>query len=148
MFYFLYSIFDTLLEWVGLKTEEKSNGLNDLLRESIYSDIEYDKRYIESRKKRSKYNSIYDIYKILDKDYGLKLPMFGDSLNILSWFTETIDGFTEENNVEEKVKLLLLKVEYEKWSDITKREKHLSLKESLLDDSLTVDDYIEIMNEC
>ena len=46
MFYFLYSIFDTLLEWVGLKTEEKSNGLNDLLRESIYSDIEYDKRYI------------------------------------------------------------------------------------------------------
>ena len=25
MFYFLYSIFDTLLEWVGLKTEEKSN---------------------------------------------------------------------------------------------------------------------------
>ena len=74
--------------------------------------------------------------------------MFGDSLNILSWFTETIDGFTEEKNVEEKVKLLLLKVEYEKWSDITKREKHLSLKESLLDDSLTVDDYIEIMNEC
>ena len=148
MFYFLYSIFDTLLEWVGLKTEEKSNGLNDLLRESIYSDIEYDKRYIESRKKRYKYNSIYDIYKILDKDYGLKLPMFGDSLNILSWFTETIDGFTEEKNVEEKVKLLLLKVEYEKWSDITKREKHLSLKESLLDDSLTVDDYIEIMNEC
>lgn len=148
MFSFLYTILDSILEWTGFKSVEPAKGMSDVLRESLCSHIEHDKSYIESRKKHSKYKDIHQIYDILTKDYGLKLPVFGTSLNLIDWFNEQINEYTETKQSEKKVKLLLLKVEYQKWIDITKRDNQLKLKESLLEDSITLEDFIEIMNEC
>ena len=51
MFSFLYTIFDTILDWIGLKDSGYSNkGLDDVMRESLYEHIQYDKEYIENRK--------------------------------------------------------------------------------------------------
>ncbi len=148
MFSFLYTIFDTILDWIGLKNSTYSNkGLNDVMRESLYEHIQYDKEYIENRKSFSKYTDINEIYEILIKDYNLTLPIFTESDNLIEWFNESIAEATETKNIENKIKLLLLKVEYEKWRDIQKRDTYMRMKESLLDEDLSIDDYIEIMNE-
>ena len=148
MFSFLYTIFDTILDWIGLKNSTYSNkGLNDVMRESLYEHIQYDKEYIENRKSFSKYTDINEIYDILIKDYNLTLPIFTESDNLIEWFNESIAEATETKNIENKIKLLLLKVEYEKWRDIQKRDTYMRMKESLLDEDLSIDDYIEIMNE-
>ena len=148
MFSFLYTIFDTILDWIGLKNSTYSNkGLNDVMRESLYEHIQYDKEYIENRKSFSKYTDINEIYDILIKDYNLTLPIFTESDNLIEWFNESIAEATETKDIEKKIKLLLLKVEYEKWRDIQKRDTYMRMKESLLEEDLSIDDYIEIMNE-
>ena len=148
MFSFLYTIFDTILDWIGLKNSTYSNkGLNDVMRESLYEHIQYDKAYTENRKSFSKYTDINEIYDILIKDYNLTLPIFTESDNLIEWFNESIAEATETKDIEKKIKLLLLKVEYEKWRDIQKRDTYMRMKESLLEEDLSIDDYIEIMNE-
>ena len=148
MFSFLYTIFDTILDWIGLKDSGYSNkGLDDVMRESLYEHIQYDKEYIENRKSFSKYNDIYEIYDILEKDYNLILPKLTESDNLIDWFNESIAEATETKDINKKIKLLLLKVEYEKWRDIQKRDTSMRMKESLLGENLSIDDYIEIMNE-
>ena len=148
MFSFLYTIFDTILDWIGLKNSTYSNkGLNDVMRESLYEHIQYDKEYIENRKSFSKYTDINEIYDILIKDYNLTLPIFTESDNLIEWFNESIAEATETKDIEKKIRLLLLKVEYEKWRDIQKRDTYMRMKESLLDEDLSIDDYIEIMKE-
>ena len=148
MFSFLYTIFDTILDWIGLKDSGYSNkGLDDVMRESLYEHIQYDKEYIENRKSFSKYNDIYEIYDILEKDYNLILPKLTESDNLIDWFNESIAEATETKDINKKIKLLLLKVEYEKWKDIQKRDTSMRMKESLLGENLSIDDYIEIMNE-
>ena len=148
MFSFLYTIFDTILDWIGLRDSGYSNkGLDDVMRESLYEHIQYDKEYIENRKSFSKYNDIYEIYDILEKDYNLILPKLTESDNLIDWFNESIAEATETKDINKKIKLLLLKVEYEKWRDIQKRDTSMRMKESLLGENLSIDDYIEIMNE-
>lgn len=148
MFSFLYTIFDTILDWIGLKDSGYSNkGLDDVMRESLYEHIQYDKEYIENRKSFSKYNDIYEIYDILEKDFNLILPKLTESDNLIDWFNESIAEATETKDINKKIKLLLLKVEYEKWRDIQKRDTSMRMKESLLGENLSIDDYIEIMNE-
>tara|TARA_B000000557_G_scaffold14047_1_gene11059 strand:+ start:359 stop:808 length:450 start_codon:yes stop_codon:yes gene_type:complete len=148
MFSFLYTIFDTILDWIGLKDSGYSNkGLDDVMRESLYEHIQYDKEYIENRKSFSKYNDIYEIYDILEKDFNLILPKLTESDNLIDWFNESIAEATETKDINKKIKLLLLKVEYEKWRDIQKRDTSMRMKESLLGEDLSIDDYIEIMNE-
>ena len=148
MFSFLYTIFDTILDWIGLKDSGYSNkGLDDVMRESLYEHIQYDKEYIENRKSFSKYNDIYEIYDILEKDFDLILPKLTESDNLIDWFNESIDEATLTKDINKKIKLLLLKVEYEKWRDIQKRDTSMRMKESLLGEDLSIDDYIEIMNE-
>lgn len=148
MFSFLYTIFDTILDWIGLKDSGYSNkGLDDVMRESLYEHIQYDKEYIENRKSYSKYNDIYEVYDILEKDFDLILPKLTDSDNLVDWFNESISEATETKDINKKIKLLLLKVEYEKWRDIQKRDTSMRMKESLLGEDLSIDDYIEIMNE-
>ena len=148
MFSFLYTIFDTILDWIGLKNSTYSNkGLNDVMRESLYEHIQYDKEYIENRKSFSKYTDINEIYDILIKDYNLTIPIFTESDNLIEWFNESIAEATETKDIEKKIRLLLLKVEYEKWRDIQKRDTYMRMKESLLEEDLSIDDYIEIMNE-
>lgn len=148
MFSFLYTIFDTILDWIGLKDSGYSNkGLGDVMRESLYEHIQYDKEYIENRKSFSKYNDIYEIYDILEKDFDLILPKLTESDNLIDWFNESIDEATLTKDINKKIKLLLLKVEYEKWRDIQKRDTSMRMKESLLGEDLSIDDYIEIMNE-
>ena len=148
MFSFLYTIFDTILDWIGLRDSGYSNkGLDDVMRESLYEHIQYDKEYIENRKSFSKYNDIYEIYDILEKDYNLILPKLTESDNLIDWFNESIAEATETKDINKKIKLLLLKVEYEKWKDIQKRDTSMRMKESLLGENLSIDDYIEIMNE-
>lgn len=146
MLSFLYTIFDSLLEWIGLKYEE-SKGLDTVMRESIYENISNDIEYINNRKSHSKFKDIEEIYEIIRRDYNLTITTFHTPLNLLLWFDEKILESSEQKNVEEKVKLLLLKVEYEKWLDIEKRDSQLKMKQSLLEDSITIDDYIEIINE-
>lgn len=146
MFSFLYTIFDSLLEWIGLKYEE-SKGLDTVMRESIFENISNDIEYINNRKSHSKFKDIEEIYEIIRNDYNLTIATFHTPLNLLLWFDEQILESNEQKNVEEKVKLLLLKVEYEKWLDIEKRDSQLKMKQSLLEDSITIDDYIEIINE-
>lgn len=148
MFSFLYTIFDTILDWIGLKEPGYSNkGLDVVMRESLYEHIQYDKEYIENRKSFSKYNDIYEIYDILEKDFNLILPKLTESDNLIDWFNESIAEATETQDINKKIKLLLLKVEYEKWRDIQKRDTSMRMKESLLGEDLSIDDYIEIMNE-
>jgi len=148
MFSFLYTIFDTILDWIGLKEPGYSNkGLDVVMRESLYEHIQYDKEYIENRKSFSKYNDIYEIYDILEKDFDLILPKLTESDNLIDWFNESIAEATETQDINKKIKLLLLKVEYEKWRDIQKRDTSMRMKESLLGEDLSIDDYIEIMNE-
>lgn len=148
MFSFLYTIFDTILDWIGLKEPGYSNkGLDVVMRESLYEHIQYDKEYIENRKSFSKYNDIYEIYDILEKDFNLILPKLTESDNLIDWFNESIDEATLTKDINKKIKLLLLKVEYEKWRDIQKRDTSMRMKESLLGEDLSIDDYIEIMNE-
>jgi len=148
MFSFLYTIFDTILDWIGLKEPGYSNkGLDVVMRESLYEHIQYDKEYIENRKSFSKYNDIYEIYDILEKDFDLILPKLTESDNLIDWFNESIDEATLTKDINKKIKLLLLKVEYEKWRDIQKRDTSMRMKESLLGEDLSIDDYIEIMNE-
>ena len=148
MFSFLYTIFDTILDWIGLKDSGYSNkGLDDVMRESLYEHIQYDKEYIENRKSYSKYNDIYEVYDILEKDFDLILPKLTDSDNLVDWFNESISEATETKDINKNIKLLLLKVEYEKWRDIQKRDTSMRMKESLLGEDLSIDDYIEIMNE-
>ena len=90
MFSFLYTIFDTILDWIGLKDSGYSNkGLGDVMRESLYEHIQYDKEYIENRKSFSKYNDIYEIYDILEKDFDLILPKLTESDNLIDWFNES-----------------------------------------------------------
>lgn len=146
MLSFLYTIFDSLLEWIGLKYEE-SKGLDTVMRESIFENISNDIEYINNRKSHSKFKDIEEIYEIIRNDYNLTIATFHTPLNLLLWFDEQILESNEQKNVEEKVKLLLLKVEYEKWLDIEKRDSQLKMKQSLLEDSITIDDYIEIINE-
>lgn len=152
MLSFLTLLFDQILDWIGLKNYSnvsvKSNSLDSALRDSIVERIEYNKEYIENRKKRSQYNSIHEIYRLLEKDYDLTLPKYETSDNLLDWFSEKIAEANNEKNIHEKIKLLLLKVEVEKWFDIEKKMTDLELKESLLQESLSIDDYIEIINEC
>ena len=149
MFSFLYTIFDTILDWIGLRDDSRytNKGLNDIMRESLQEHIQYDKEYIENRKSFSKYKDIYEIYDILEKDYDLSLPSFTESDNLIDWFNESIAEATDTKNTERKIKLLLLKVEYEKWKDIQRRDTNMKMKESLLEEDLSIDDYIEIMNE-
>lgn len=146
MFSFLYTIFDSFLEWIGLKYDE-SPGLDLIMKESVYENISCDIEYINNRKKYSRFKDIEQIYEIIRNDYNLTIATFHTPLNLLLWFDEKIEEANNQKNVEEKVKLLLLKVEYEKWLDIQKRESHMILKRSLLEESITVDDYIEIMND-
>ena len=75
------------------------------------------------------------------------MPKLTESDNLIDWFNESIAEATETKDINKKIKLLLLKVEYEKWRDIQKRDTSMRMKESLLGENLSIDDYIEIMNE-
>lgn len=149
MFSFLYTIFDTILDWIGLKDDysHSNKGFSDIMIESIQEHIQNDKEYIENRKSFSKYNDMYEIYDILEKDYDLILPSFTNSDNLIDWFNESIAEATDMKDTDKKVKLLLLKVEYEKWKDIENRDTNMKMKQSLLGEDLSIEDYIEIMNE-
>lgn len=149
MFSFLYAIFDKILDWIGLSQNHVSldNGLTDVIKDSLYEHIEYDKQYIENRKKHSKYTDIQQIYNIIRKDYNLTISDYVTHENLIKWFDESILEANDQKNTENKIKLLLLKVEYEKWRDIEKRNSQMQMKQSLLFDQLSIDDYIEIMNE-
>lgn len=149
MLSFLYAIFDTILDWIGLNQYQSysSKGLTDVIKDSLYENIEYDKEYIDNRKKHSRYKDIQEIYEILRTDYNITISNYVTHENLIDWFNENIRVATELKDTENKVKLLLLKVEYEKWSDIEKRDTSMKMKQSLLNEDLSIDDYIEIMNE-
>ena len=149
MLSFLYAIFDTILDWIGLNQYHTypNKGLTDAIKDSLYENIEYDKEYIDNRKKHSRYKDIQEIYEILRKDFNLTISDYVTHENLIDWFNECIRVATDIKDTEKKIKLLLLKVEYEKWYDIEKRDTNMKMKQSLLDEDLSIDDYIEIMNE-
>lgn len=149
MLSFLYAIFDTILDWIGLNDYHSysNKGLTDVIKDSLYENIEYDKEYIDNRKKHSKYTDIQEIYEILRKDFNLTISNYVTHENLIDWFNESIHAANDVKDTEKKIKLLLLKVEYEKWWDIEKRDTNMKMKQSLLDEDLSIDDYIEIMNE-
>ena len=109
MLSFLYTIFGSLLEWIGLKYDDPP-GLDTLMRESVYENISNDIEYINNRKNYSKFKHIDEIYDIIRRDYNLTIATFQTTLNLLLWFDEKIAEANELKNVEEKIKLLLIDI--------------------------------------
>jgi hypothetical protein len=152
VYYIYYSILGlfTYSSSINVKQKQKKEELSF---EEIKIRINNTKELIEEYKSKSSHKSIQNIYDILLKKYDFPSDNLKNDEYILKWFDKQILIFNDEQNIREKMKILLLKIEYLSWSKIERMGRDIQLYKIYLADMVVYENdiikenIVYVMNE-